>query len=161
MNITLLVTGKSREAATGCYCPENVLLRRLLKHLVVERDEVVVLDMEAGIEHLTRGTTESMDAFIVVVEPGQRSIQTAHTVKRMAEQLGVREVLVVANKTRSASDLEKIRGELGQGMRLIGSLSFNQATIQADMDARPPYEDNKILIEEIRAVKESLGKRIA
>lgn len=70
--ITLLVMGKAKTASSGCYCPENVLLRRLLKHLVVERDEVVVVDMEAGIEHLTRGTAEAVDAFIVVVEPGQR-----------------------------------------------------------------------------------------
>lgn len=159
-NITLLVTGKSREAATGCYCPENVLLRRLLKHLVVERDEVVVLDMEAGIEHLTRGTTESMDAFIVVVEPGQRSIQTAQTVKRMAGELGVREVLAVANKTRGASDTEKIREELGPDITLIGSLSFSQDIVQADMDSRPPYVENDTLVMEIGNIREEIEKRL-
>ena len=73
--IILLIMGKSKAAASGCYCPENVLLRRLLKHLVIERREVIIVDMEAGIEHLTRGTAESVDAFIVVVEPGQRSLQ--------------------------------------------------------------------------------------
>ncbi|MDA8087902.1 MAG: AAA family ATPase, partial [Nitrospiraceae bacterium] len=87
-NIVLLVTGKSKEAASGCYCPENVLLRRLLKHLVTERDEVVVIDMEAGIEHLTRGTAQGVNAFIVVVEPGQRSLQTARAVRDMAIGLG-------------------------------------------------------------------------
>src|SRR5208282_6336543 len=99
-NITLLIMGKSKAAASGCYCPEHVFLRRLLKHLVVERDEVVIVDMEAGIEHLTRGTAESVDAFIVVVEPGQRSMQTAAVVRDMAKQLGVKNVFVVANKVR-------------------------------------------------------------
>jgi CO dehydrogenase maturation factor len=84
--ITLLVMGKSKTAASGCYCPENALLRRLLKHLIVERDEVVIVDMEAGIEHLTRGTAEGVDAFIVVVEPGQRSLQTAVQVKKLASE---------------------------------------------------------------------------
>src|SRR3990172_2593128 len=108
-NIVLLITGKSKEAASGCYCPENVFLIRLLRHLVVNRDEIVIVDMEAGIEHLTRGTTEAVDAFIVVVEPGQRSIQTANTVKELAKGLGVRKVFVVANKVRGEEDINFIR----------------------------------------------------
>ena len=92
--ITLLVMGRSKFAASGCYCPEHALLRRLLKHLIVERDEVVIVDMEAGIEHLTRGTAEGVNAFIVVVEPGQRSIQTASAVKRLAKELGVKRVAI-------------------------------------------------------------------
>ena len=159
-NITMLITGKSREAATGCYCPESVLLRRLLRHMIVERDEVVILDMEAGIEHLTRGTTEAMDAFIVVVEPGQRSIQTAHTVKRMAGELGIQDVLVVANKVRGPGDIEKIRQGLAEGMALIGSLSYNTGIIQSDMDALPPYENNPLLMEEIKAIKEKLEQHL-
>ncbi len=73
-NTILLIMGRSKFASSGCYCPEHALLRRLLKHLILERDEVVIVDMEAGIEHLTRGTAEGVDAFLVVVEPGQRSI---------------------------------------------------------------------------------------
>ena len=159
-NITLIVTGRSREAATGCYCPENVLLRRLLRHLIVERDEVVILDMEAGIEHLTRGTTEAMDAFIVVVEPGQRSIQTAHTVKRLAGELGIQDVMVVANKVRGEADIEKIRQTISDGMRLLGSLSYNEGIIQSDMDALPPFENNPLLISEITLIKENLEQHI-
>jgi len=98
--ILLLTMGKVKVAASGCYCPENVLLRSLLRHLIVKRSEVVIVDMEAGIEHFTRGTADSVDAFIVVVEPGQRSIQTARTVFEMAKNLGVQKVFVVANKVR-------------------------------------------------------------
>ena len=106
--ILLLTMGKVKAAASGCYCPEHVLLRSLLRHLIVKRSEVVIVDMEAGIEHFTRGTAESVDAFIVVVEPGQRSIQTARTVFEMAKNLGVQKVFVVANKVRGPEDLRFI-----------------------------------------------------
>ncbi|MBF0521049.1 MAG: AAA family ATPase, partial [Nitrospirae bacterium] len=107
--IKLLIMGKSKEASSGCYCPENVFLKRLLKHLVVERDDVVIVDMEAGIEHLTRGTAEGVDDFVVVVEPRKRSIQTALSVRDMAKQLGVTHVYVVAGKVRNDSDIEFIK----------------------------------------------------
>ena len=151
-NIILLVTGRSKEAASGCYCPENVFLRRLLKHLTVERSEVVIVDMEAGIEHLTRGTAEAVDAFIVVVEPGQRSIQTATTVKEMAKGLGVKEVFVVANKVRGEKDLDFIKTGLGD-MALIGAISFNHAVMEADIKGISPYSSSSATVDEIRAIK--------
>jgi CO dehydrogenase maturation factor len=133
-NITLLITGRSKEAASGCYCPENILLRRLLRHMVVERGEVVILDMEAGIEHMTRGTSEAVDAFVVVVEPGQRSIQTAHTVAELAKGLGVRNVLAAANKVHSEKDIEYIRQGLGD-IELIGSLAFDHEQVKKMKEA--------------------------
>lgn len=158
-NITLLITGKSREAATGCYCPESVLLRRLLKHLVVERDEVVVLDMEAGIEHLTRGTAESVDAFLVVVEPGKRSIQTARTVERMAGELGIKQVLVVANKVRGDEDIEYIRGNIGN-MILAGALRFDHSIMEADIKGKPPYETSPELVKAVSTLRDTIEKHI-
>ncbi|MBI4684996.1 MAG: AAA family ATPase [Nitrospirae bacterium] len=156
-NIVLLATGKSKEAASGCYCPENVFLRRLLKHLVAERDEVVVVDMEAGIEHLTRGTAEAVDAFIVVVEPGQRSIQTATTIKEMAKGLGVKNVLVVANKIRDKKDISFIKNSIGD-MRLIGHISFSNAVLEADMHGESPYKNSPETVSEIKKIKESIEK---
>lgn len=158
-NITLLVTGRSKEAASGCYCPENVLLRRLLRHLVVERDEVVVLDMEAGIEHLTRGTAESVDAFVVVVEPGQRSIQTARTVSALARDLGVRKVFVAANKVRSAGDVDYIKKGIGD-MELVGALSFDPSIVEADMKALPPYQTAPGLVDEITEMMKEIERHL-
>lgn len=155
--IVLLITGRSKEAATGCYCPENVLLRRLLKHLVVERDEVVVLDMEAGIEHLTRGTAEAVDAFIVVVEPGQRSIQTAHTVKDLARGLGVKKVFVVANKVRSPEDIAFIKESIGD-MALLGAISYDPAITEADIKGKAAYEGIPSLIKEVTAIKDRIER---
>src|ERR1700690_2435955 len=135
--ITLLIMGRAKTASSGCYCPENVLLRRLLRHLVVERDEVVIVDMEAGIEHLTRGTADSVDAFIVVVEPGQRIIQTAGVVKEMAKGLGVKNVFVVANKVRGEEDLIFIKKGIGD-MDLAGHISFNNDVMEADIKGASP-----------------------
>jgi CO dehydrogenase maturation factor len=157
--VTLIITGKSKEAASGCYCPENVFLRRLLRHLVVERDDVVVLDMEAGIEHLTRGTSEAMDAFIVVVEPGHRSIQTALTVKKLAAGLGVRKVFAVANKVRSEADVAYIREHLG-GVELVGSIGFDHAIMESDMAAAPAYEAAPALVEEVKGMVKRIEERL-
>ncbi|MDA8215485.1 MAG: carbon monoxide dehydrogenase accessory protein CooC [Nitrospiraceae bacterium] len=153
--ITLLVTGKSKAAASGCYCPENVLLRRLLKHLVIERDEVVVVDMEAGIEHLTRGTAEAVDAFIVVVEPGQRSIQTANTVKEMAKGLGVKHVFVVANKVRDDSDISFLKEHI-KDMEFLGAIKFNQSVMDADVRGDSPFSSASEVVEEVRWIKGKL-----
>src|SRR4030042_3776764 len=153
--ITLLMMGKSKAAASGCFCPENVLLRRLLKHLVIERSEVIILDMEAGIEHLTRGTAESVDAFIVVVEPGQRSIQTAATVRAMARGLGVKKVFIVANKIRGSEDLNFIKDNIGD-MELVGSINFNHAIMEADIKGSPPFDYSPITINEVKDLKEKI-----
>ena len=153
--ITLLVMGKSKSAASGCYCPENVFLRRLLKHLFVERDEVVMVDMEAGIEHLTRGTAEAVDAFIVVVEPGQRSIQTAHTVRELSRGLGVQKVFVVANKIRNAEDMVFLRKHIGD-MELLGAMHFSQAVMDADIRGASPYEEAPGTVDEVRGIKQRL-----
>ena len=153
-NIVLLVTGKSKEAASGCYCPENVFLRRLLKHLVVSRDEVVIVDMEAGIEHLTRGTTEAVDAFIVVVEPGQRSIQTAHTVKELAKGLGVKKVFVVANKVRGKEDLDFVKRHLPD-VQLLGSIGFSHSIMEADITGISPFKIENA-VDDVLKIKKSL-----
>lgn len=153
--ITLLVTGRSKEAASGCYCPENVFLRRLLKHLVVDRDEAVVVDMEAGIEHLTRGTAGAVDAFLVVVEPGSRSIQTALMVGDMAKDLGVKNVFVVANKIRAEEDVAFIKERIGD-MAYAGAISFDASVVDADMKGVAPYSASPALVEQIKAIKSKI-----
>lgn len=158
-SIMLLIMGKSKAAASGCYCPENVLLRRLLKHLVIERREVVIVDMEAGIEHLTRGTAESVDAFIVVVEPGQRSMQTARTVKEMALGLGIKKVFVVANKVRSSEDEDFIEDNTGE-LELVGSIHFSSKIIEADMRGSSPYYYSPETVNDVKYIKEKIEKGI-
>lgn len=155
--VRLLVMGKSKDAASGCYCPEHVLLRRLISHLILQRDEVVILDMEAGIEHLTRGTAEGVDAFIVVVEPGQRSLQTARHVETLAKGLGVKEVFVVGNKVRRDTDKDFIEKHL-KGMKLIGFMSFMDEIAEADLGGRSPYDASPRAREEALKIKSELEK---
>ncbi|SPQ00407.1 Carbon monoxide dehydrogenase accessory protein CooC, required for Ni insertion into CODH [Candidatus Sulfobium mesophilum] len=157
--ITLLVMGKTKAAASGCYCPESVFLKRLLKHLVVERNEVVIVDMEAGIEHLTRGTAGAVDAFIVVVEPGQRSIQTASVVRAMAGELGVRNVFVVANKVRSGKDVEFVKRGIGD-VELAGHISFSDLIMEADIQGVSPFGHSTATVEEIRGIKSAVEKAL-
>ncbi|MDH4231404.1 MAG: carbon monoxide dehydrogenase accessory protein CooC [Nitrospirota bacterium] len=157
--IILLVMGKSKAAASGCYCPENVLLRRLLKHLVVERDEVVIVDMEAGIEHLTRGTAGSVDAFIVVVEPGQRSMQTAGVVRDMAKDLGVKKVFVVANKVRGPEDIAFIRDGIGD-IEIAGHISFNHDIMEADIKGASPFSFSPGAVDEVKKIKNAIEKML-
>ena len=77
--VRLLVLGTVETGGGGCVCPEHVMLKRIINNLVLRREDVVILDMEAGLEHLGRGTTEGVDAFVVVIEPGARSVQTYKT----------------------------------------------------------------------------------
>ncbi len=153
--IILLTIGKLKAAASGCYCPENVFLRNLLKHLIVDRNEIVIVDMEAGIEHLTRGTAEAVNAFIVVVEPGQRSIQTAITVKELAKGLGVKNVFVVANKIRGNDDLNFIKENI-KDMELLGAIAFNNYVMEADIQGLSPYRLSPDTVKEVELLKKRL-----
>lgn len=155
--VRLLVVGKSKEAGSGCYCPENVLLRRLISHLILRLDEVVILDMEAGIEHLTRGTAGSVNAFIIVVEPGQRSMQTARQIESLAHGLGVKEVYVVGNKIRTESEKNFILRHL-MGMKFLGFMSYAGDAVSADLDGKSPYDAAPATREEARKIKVSLDQ---
>ena len=155
--VRLLVVGKSKEAGSGCYCPENVLLRRLISHLILRIDEVVILDMEAGIEHLTRGTAGCVNAFIVVVEPGQRSMQTARQIESLAHGLGVKEVFVVGNKIRQDSERDFILRHL-EGMKFLGFMSYAGDAVTADLDGKSPYDASPGVREEAKKIKAALDQ---
>lgn len=155
--VRLLVMGKSKAAAAGCYCPEHVLLRRLISHLILRRDEVVILDMEAGIEHLTRGTASGVNAFIVVVEPGQRSLQTARHVENLAKGLGITNVFVVGNKIKRETDKEFIEKHLS-GMTVLGYMNYADDTVSADLDGRSPYDASPRAVQEAKIIQSALDR---
>src|SRR3990172_11126223 len=85
--VKLLLLGCIPQGGGGCFCPENVLLKNLVRHLLVQGDEALIIDMEAGLEHLGRGSTGYVDALLIVVEPGQRAIHTAQQIKKLGEDL--------------------------------------------------------------------------
>ncbi len=102
--VKLLVMGTVDVGGSGCVCPEHVMLKAILTSLTFRKDDVVIMDREAGLEHLGRGTASMMDQFIVVIEPGARSVQTYERIKQLAADIGVTKVRVVANKIRDESD---------------------------------------------------------
>ena len=96
--VMLLVLGTVKSAGGGCMCPANALLKALLRHLLLDRRDVVVLDMEAGLEHLGRGVVKGVDTLLAVVEPSYRAIETAARVKKLAQDLGVKRIYAVGNR---------------------------------------------------------------
>jgi CO dehydrogenase maturation factor len=133
------------------------MLKRIISHLMLRSSDVVVLDMEAGLEHLARGTTSGMDAFIVVIEPGARSVQTYKNVKRLANDLGVKQVKVVANKVRSEDDEEYIKAKI-PAEDLLGFIHYNSEVIDADRQGQSPYDFSQKLISEISSIKEKIDQ---
>lgn len=153
--VRLLTLGTVETAGGGCVCPEHTLLRLLTMDLVLAKKDVVILDMEAGLEHLGRGTTSGMDRLIAVIEPGARSVQTYKNVKRLALQLGIRRIGVVANKLRNAEDEDFILARIPQD-ELLGMLHNHADVMDADRSGLPPFETSAALVAEVRAIKAKL-----
>ena len=134
LGVDLLVMGVVREAAAGCMCPANHLLRMLLRHLLVRREEAVVADMEAGTEHLGRGTAEHVGAILVVVEPSAKAFETAYRIQRLAEQMGVEKILLVGNKVLDERDEAAVRSFAEKsGIPVLGIVHYDPAIREADL----------------------------
>jgi len=156
--IKLMQMGNVTKGGAGCACPESVLLKQLLKHLVLARDETVIVDMEAGLEHLGRGTAGGVDAFIVVVEPGQRSFQTARAIVDLSKDLGVNKVFAIANKV-VPGDEEAIREAL-HGITLLGFLPYHQGIARADLAGETIFEKEPLIVEKVKEIKNRLEQEI-
>jgi CO dehydrogenase maturation factor len=134
--VKVLVLGRLKQGGSGCYCPENALLLSLTTHLLLDPDCDLILDMEAGIEHLTRGTVAAVDWLLVVVEPGRRSLETARRIMDLARDLGLAKVGVVLNKVSCAADEAFVRGELAD-VGLLASLPYSEHLRQLDREHSP------------------------
>ena len=155
--VKLLVMGTVDVGGSGCVCPEHVMLKSILSTLTYRKNDVVIMDMEAGLEHLGRGTAANMDQFIVVIEPGARSVQTYRNVKRLAADLGVKQVRVVANKIRDEKDEAFIRAAI-PAEDFLGFIHYNPEIMDADRQGKSPYDFSPTAIEEIRNIKAILDR---
>ena len=153
--IRLLVMGTVKTGGSGCVCPESVLLKNLIQHLFLERKDVVILDMEAGLEHLGRATAFAVDLMLVVVEPGQRSIETAKAVHRLAQDIGIKKVAVVGCKLRGDKEARIIQNSLPQ-LPFLGYLPYDERIIEADLQGKPPFELAPDLINRAREIVEKI-----
>jgi CO dehydrogenase maturation factor len=158
--IRLLQLGTVSSGGSGCICPESALLKALVTQLILYRDEVMILDMEAGVEHLGRATAGAVDAFIIVVEPGRRSLSTAQTIQRLAADIGVTRSYVVGNKVRGEADRDFIRNNLPDS-EVIGFLSANPRAVEADMTGQAIFEAVPELVEEARLIVATFDQAIA
>ena len=154
-NIKILVLGGLKRGGAGCYCPENALLGSLVQHLLLQEEEIVVLDMEAGIEHLTRGTSRFMDILLVVVEPTHLALRTALRIGKLARELGVKKVLALGNKIGKEEEKEFIVSQL-KGWEIIGFLPFDPRLRERDFQERPLVAQDSKLKEEMLGIAEKI-----
>jgi CO dehydrogenase maturation factor len=130
--IRVMVMGRVKKGGSGCYCAENTLLQALMVHLLVARNEVVILDMAAGIEHLGRATAKAVDKLIVVVEPGRKSLETASRIKKLAQDIGVSEIAAVGNKIRGPADQKFLVSNL-TAFEFLGFIPYDTAIVDAEI----------------------------
>jgi len=153
--IRLMVMGRIKKGGSGCYCPENALLQALVTHLLLARDEVVILDMEAGVEHLGRATAKAVDKLIVVVEPSRRSVETAYRIDKLAQDIGLQNIAVVGNKIRSQSEREFLISSM-PGFEFLGFIPYDQAIVEADLANLPLVNASQQIITDARNIHQAL-----
>jgi CO dehydrogenase maturation factor len=153
--IKLMVMGRIKKGGTGCYCPENALLQALVTHLLLGRDEVVILDMEAGVEHLGRATAKAVDKLIVVVEPSRRSVETAYRIDKLAKEIGLHNIAVVGNKIRNQDERKFLTSSL-PGFEFLGFIPYDQAVVNADLANLSLLEASPQITNEVKNIYQKL-----
>lgn len=131
-NIKLLVMGGIKKGGAGCACPESALLKALIQHLILLRGEVVIMDMEAGTEHIGRATAQGVDKLIIVVEPGKKSMDTAKDIRRLAQEIGLVNISAVGNKIRSQRDRSLLLENMPE-FEFLGFIPVDEEIIEADL----------------------------
>ncbi len=139
--VKLLVMGTVQSGGGGCICPESTILKALMMHLVLQRDEIVIMDMEAGVEHLGRATSSAVDALLIVVNPGARSRAAASHIKKLGSDLGIKRILVIGNRIRSSEDKKLITESLSE-FEILGFIPEMDEVFNADRNGVRPFDDN-------------------
>jgi len=153
--VKLLVMGTVKTGGSGCICPESTILKALMNHLVLFRNEVVIMDMEAGVEHLGRATSGSVDALVIVVNPGKRSRVAAERIRKLGTDIGIKKILVIGNRVRSEKDEDLIRESL-QDFEILGFLPEIEEIAEADRNGVRPFEDITKIPVELKQIAQQL-----
>lgn len=157
--VNILVMGTIRSAGGGCMCPANAVLRELLRHLLVERDEAVVMDMEAGVEHMGRGTAKHVDTMLIVTDTSLKSMETAKKIHKLAVEAGVQRIFIVGNKAASLGDTELIQQfAVDNKFHLLGVIPYDEQVLRADVRGETvlEYARDSRAVEAIRKMGEEL-----
>ena len=156
--VRLLVLGTVQPGG-GCLCPESTFLRALMTHLVFRPGDTVILDMEAGLEHLGRASAQSVDAMVAVVEPGMRSVRTARDVARMATALGIPRVFAVCNRVRDSAEESALRAAL-EGISIVGVLPYDEQVSRSDLEGRSPFAEPGPFLDRLSSVFDALEREV-
>jgi len=152
--VKLLVLGGITQAGGGCACPEGAFLKALVSHTILGRQEIVLIDLAAGVEFMGRASIEGIDALVVVVEPGGRSIETAKTIARMGGELGIKEIAAVVNKITDTVQAETIKSQLT--IPILANINYNPAVQEADLHNKAVFEASSELVNQLREAKNEL-----
>jgi len=155
--IKLMVMGRLKRGGSGCYCPENALLEALVAHLLLQRDEMVIMDMVAGVEHLGRATAKAVDEMIVVVEPGKGSIETAYRIRELAKDIGLQNITVVGNKIRSDKDRDFLISRM-PSFEFLGFIAYDQAIVEADLAGLPLINSSQKVMSDVKSITARLDR---
>lgn len=153
--VRLLVMGTVQSGGSGCICPESTILKALMTHLVLFRDDIVVMDMEAGVEHLGRATSGSVDALVIVVNPGSRSRVAAEKIRQLGRDIGIKRIVVLGNRVRNREDEELIRSTLAD-FEVIGCLPEHDEIVDSDRSGARPFDNIEEAPAELRAAADAL-----
>ena len=159
--VSLLVMGTVRSAGGGCMCPANAVIRALLHHLLVRRKEIVVIDMEAGIEHMGRGTVEQVDSMLIVADSSMKSMEIAKGLYRLTKDLGIKKIFMVGNKLAKPEESKLIENFAKKNdIPLLGLVPYDEQVIKADMNGETPlqYAETSESVIAIRKIGEELLK---
>ncbi|KPV64249.1 MAG: protochlorophyllide reductase iron-sulfur ATP-binding protein [Candidatus Bathyarchaeota archaeon BA2] len=157
--VKLLVMGTVRSAGGGCTCPANAVIRALLQHLFVELDEVVIMDMEAGVEHMGRGTAGHVDIMLIVADPSLKSMDTAKKIYGLAAEAGIKKAFIIGNKIRNASESKLIqRFAADNKIPILDLVPHDEQILKADMQGETPlkYAQDSVGITNIQKIGEEL-----
>ena len=153
--VRLLEMGSVDIGGSGCICPEAAMLKTLFTHLLFRDDDILLLDMYAGVEHLGRATVDFVDAMLVVVEPTRRSLGTAKQIKKLANDIGLLRLYLVGNKVRNEEEAKFLEEE-AKDIPLIGYLPADMKVQEADRLGIPVYDH----VESLKLATEQIIEKI-
>ncbi|MDP6379785.1 MAG: AAA family ATPase [Phycisphaerae bacterium] len=158
--LRLLVVGAIERAGEGCACPQGAFLKALLSYTILRREEVLLVDLAAGLEFMGRASVQGIDALVTVVEPGSRSFSTAAAIARMGREMGIGLIAAIANKVADPTQVDIIREQL-KPVPLLGYLPYSAAMQEADLKGLPVDQADAEIIERLREAKQRLEKLVA
>lgn len=160
-NINFLALGTIEKGGAGCICPEGALLKALMRHLFLAEKDIVIMDMEAGVEHLGRGISNSMDALLIVIEPGLRSIETAKRIKKLAADLYIKDLFIVLNKVKNKEQESLVLEQIGDVAPVICTIYESDQIQASDLSGVPAYKSNAEFAAKISGLAEKLERKVA